>query len=263
MSALPEKKSVALFVTCLVDLNRPSVAFAAIKLLEAAGCTIMVPEAQTCCGQIAYNSGDKKSTKDIAAQVIRAFKGFDYVVAPSGSCAGMIQHHYPELFKDDATMMVEVEDLSNRTYELTSFLHDVCGYKPEGISVDMSLTYHDSCSSLREMKVRDQPRQMLAEIDGLDIKEAEDRDVCCGFGGTFCLKYSEISGEMVDKKVNSIVATGADMLIAGDMGCLMNIAGRLHRRDEKMKVLHVAEVLAGMTDVPGIGEGSLSIKEER
>lgn len=255
MPALPEKKSVALFITCLVDLNRPSVAFAAIKLLEAAGCTIMVPEAQTCCGQIAYNSGDKQSTKDIAAQVIRAFKGFDYVVAPSGSCAGMIRHHYPELFKDDATMMVEVEELANRTYELTSFLHDICGYKPSGTQVNGTLTYHDSCSSLREMKVKDQPRQLLGEIDGLNLVEAEDREVCCGFGGTFCLKYSEISGAMVDKKVDSIVATGADMLAAGDMGCLMNIAGRLHRRGETIKVLHVAEVLAGMTDTPGLGEG--------
>jgi L-lactate dehydrogenase complex protein LldE len=255
MSATPKTKTVALFVTCLVDLNRPSVAFAAIKLLEQAGCTIVVPELQTCCGQIAYNSGDKESTKAIARQVISAFKDFDYVVAPSGSCAGMIRHHYPEQFADEPPMKVEVADLSGRTYELVSFLKDICNFSPENVSLESSLTYHDSCSSLREMKVKDQPRQLLGDIAGLEIREAEDREACCGFGGTFCLKYSEISGEMVDQKVNNIVATGADMLAAGDMGCLMNIAGRLQRRGEKIKVLHVAEILAGMADAPGLGEG--------
>lgn len=250
-----ENLKVGLFVTCLVDLNRPSVAFAAVKLLEQAGCTIMVPETQTCCGQIAYNSGDRNSTKAIATQVIRAFQEFDYVVAPSGSCAGMIKHHYPELFKDDPTMMVEVEVLSNRTYELTSFLTDICDFKPDGVSLEKTLTYHDSCSSLREMKVRDQPRQLLGAVDGLEIREAADREVCCGFGGTFCLKYSEISGEMVDNKVTNLLATEADILAAGDMGCLMNIAGRLKRRGDDMKVLHVAEVLAGMADGPGLAEG--------
>ncbi|WP_373088169.1 (Fe-S)-binding protein [Sneathiella sp.] len=255
MSVPPVKKNVALFVTCLVDLNRPSVAFAAIKLLEQAGCTIMVPEAQTCCGQPAYNSGDKKSAKEIATQVIRAFKGYDYVVAPSGSCAGMIRHHYPELFKDDDTMMVEVTELSARTYELTSFLQDVLGFTPENVRLEKSLTYHDSCSSLREMKVREQPRAMLGAVAGLDVREAADSEACCGFGGTFCLKYSEISASMVDTKIDNLLATGADMLAAGDLGCLMNIAGRLQRRGADMKVVHVAEILAGMADGPGLGEG--------
>ena len=256
MSA-PEKNNmkVALFVTCLVDLNRPSVGFAAVKLLEAAGCTIMVPDVQTCCGQIAYNSGDKKSAKAIASQVIRAFDGFDYVVAPSGSCAGMIRHHYKELFKGDDTMMVAVDDLANRTYELTSFLHDICGYKPEGVQFNTTLTYHDSCSSLREMKVRDQPRALLGGIKGLEFRVAEDREACCGFGGTFCMKYSEISEKMVDTKIDNLLASGADTLAAGDLGCLLNIAGRLKRRDAPMKVLHVAEILAGMGDNPGLGEG--------
>lgn len=255
MSVPPVKKNVALFVTCLVDLNRPSVAFAAIKLLEQAGCTIMVPEAQTCCGQPAYNSGDKKSAKEIATQVIWAFKGYDYVVAPSGSCAGMIRHHYPELFKDDDTMMVEVTELSARTYELTSFLQDVLGFTPENVRLEKSLTYHDSCSSLREMKVQKQPRAMLGAVDGLELREATDREACCGFGGTFCLKYSEISASMVDTKIDNLLATGADMLAAGDLGCLMNIAGRLQRRGADMKVVHVAEILAGMADGPGLGEG--------
>ena len=250
------RKNVALFVTCLVDLNRPSVAFAALRLLEAANCTIVVPEMQTCCGQIAYNSGDKKSTKDIARAVIRAFQGFDYVVVPSGSCAGMIRHHYAELFEDEDTMMVEVAALSERTYELTSFLHDVCGYHPEGIKYPATLTYHDSCSSLREMKVRDQPRALLSAVDGLELREAEDAAACCGFGGTFCLKYSEISESMVDTKIDNLLKSGAETLAAGDLGCLMNIAGRLKRRGERMKVLHVAEILAGMGDEPGLGEES-------
>lgn len=255
MPAANEKKNVALFVTCLVDLNRPSVGFAAVKLLEAAGCTIEVPDVQTCCGQIAYNSGDKESAKAIASQVIRAFEGFDYVVAPSGSCAGMIRHHYKELFDGDNTIMVAVEELSGRTYELTSFLHDVCGYAPADVQLETSLTYHDSCSSLREMKVRDQPRALLGSVKGLELCEAEDREACCGFGGTFCLKYSEISEKMVDTKIDNLIASGAKTLAAGDLGCLLNIAGRLKRRGADMKVLHVAEILAGMGDNPGLGEG--------
>ena len=245
---------VALFVTCLVDINRPSVGFATVKLLEQTGCKVVVPETQTCCGQPAYNSGDKKTTKDIAASVIKAFKGFRYVIAPSGSCAGMIKKHYPELFKDDPDMLLEAEDLSSRTYELVSFLKDVRGFKPEGVKFDKTLTYHDSCSSLREMKVKDQPRALLKGVEGLDFIEAEDREACCGFGGTFCIKYSEISEEMVDRKIDNILATKAEVLSAGDLGCLMNIAGRLYRKGHKVKVLHIAEILAGMSDVPGLGE---------
>ncbi|TNE33327.1 MAG: (Fe-S)-binding protein [Alphaproteobacteria bacterium] len=254
-ASVTSPKNVALFVTCLVDLTRPSIGFAAVKLLEQAGCTIMVPETQTCCGQPAYNSGDRKSAKEIAAHVIRAFEGYDYVVAPSGSCAGMIRYHYPALFADDDTMMVAVKTLSEKTYELTSFLHDVCGYAPEDVTLASSLTYHDSCSSLREMKVEGQPRALLKNVEGLEFREAEDRAACCGFGGTFCLKYSEISESMVDTKIDNLLATKADMLAAGDLGCLMNIAGRLKRRGSDMKVVHVAEVLAGMADGPGLGEG--------
>ncbi len=255
MSDQPNKKEVALFVTCLVDINRPSVGFAAVKLLEQAGYEVIVPDAQTCCGQPAYNSGDRRSTREIAANVIRIFKRYRYVVAPSGSCAGMIKKHYPELFKDDPLMLLEAENLASRTYELVSFLKDVCDYAPEGVKLDKKLTYHDSCSNLREMKVVDQPRALLGAVEDLEFVEAEDREACCGFGGTFCIKYSEISEEMVDRKIDNILATGADMLSAGDLGCLMNIAGRLHRKGHKIKVLHIAEILAGMTDTPGLGEG--------
>lgn len=249
-----DKLDVALFVTCLVDINRPSVGFATVKLLEQTGCKVTVPNAQTCCGQPAYNSGDKLTTIDIAKNVIEAFKGFKYVIAPSGSCAGMIKKHYPELFKDDPDMLLAAQDLSNRTYELVSFLKDVRDFEVDDVEFDKKVTYHDSCSNLREMKVVDQPRALLKQVEDLELIEAEDREACCGFGGTFCIKYSEISEEMVDRKIDNLKATGADVLAAGDLGCLMNIAGRLYRRGHKMKVLHIAEILADMGDKPGIGE---------
>jgi len=255
MSKPLENVEVALFVTCLVDINRPSVGFAAMKLLEEAGCRVVVPDAQTCCGQPAYNSGDRSSTKDIAKNVIRAFKGYRYVVAPSGSCAGMIKKHYPELFADDPDMLLEAEELAARTHELVSFLNDIADFEPDDVKLDKKITYHDSCSSLREMKVKQQPRDLLGEVDDLELIEAEDREACCGFGGTFCIKYSEISEEMVDQKISNLLATKADIVTAGDLGCLMNIAGRLSRKGHKMKVLHIAEILAGMGDKPGIGEG--------
>ncbi len=254
MSESVEKIEVALFVTCLVDINRPSVGFATVKLLEQTGCKVVVPDAQTCCGQPAYNSGDRRTTKQIASDVIKAFKGYKYVIAPSGSCAGMIKKHYPELFEDDPDMLLEAEELANRTYELVSFLKDVRKFEIDDVRFDQKVTYHDSCSNLREMKVVDQPRALMKGVEGLELIEAEDREACCGFGGTFCIKYSEISEEMVDRKLDNLRATGADVIAAGDLGCLMNIAGRLYRKGHKMKVLHIAEILAGMGDTPGVGE---------
>jgi L-lactate dehydrogenase complex protein LldE len=225
---------VGLFVTCLVDLFRPAIGFAAVKLLEAAGCTVEVPRAQTCCGQPAYNSGDRADSKAIARQLIAAFKDFDYIVAPSGSCAGTIREHYPELFADEPEMAMEVQHLAKRTYELVSFLTD-------GLA-----TYHDSCSGLRELGVKQQPRRLLHSVDGLSLAELPGAEVCCGFGGTFCIKYPAISDKMVSDKAADIEATGADTLLAGDLGCLLNMAGKLSRRGSKVRVRHVAEVLADM-----------------
>ncbi len=244
---------VGLFVTCLVDLTRPSVGFAAVKLLEDAGCVVSVPAAQTCCGQPAYNSGDNRDAKPIAAQVIAAFEGFDYVVAPSGSCAGMIRVHYPKLFADQPAMARRAKALAAKTHELVSFLVDVLKTTPAEAAYPGTVTYHDSCSGLRELGVKDQPRALLNKIKGLTLKEGAEREVCCGFGGLFCVKYPDISGRMVDAKVDDIVATGADTLLAGDLGCLLNIAGRLSRRGAGVRVRHVAEVLAGMTEAPPIG----------
>jgi len=245
---------VALFVTCLVDLFRPTVGFAAVKLLEDAGCTVDVPRQQTCCGQPAYNSGDQADTKAIARQVIAAFEGYDYTVAPSGSCAGMISQHYPALFADDPEWSERAQKLAERTHELVSFLTDVLGVDAVASEFDGAVTYHDSCSGLRELSIHDQPRRLLGSVDGLHLRELPDADVCCGFGGTFCVKYADISDRMVETKIQQVIETGAETLLAGDLGCLLNMAGKLQRQGAGIQVRHVAEVLAGMTDKPAIGE---------
>ena len=249
-----EKPRVALFVTCLVDLHRPTVGFAAIKLLEGAGCQVEVPRNQTCCGQPAYNSGDRATAQAIARDVLRAFEGYDYVVVPSGSCGGMLKHHLPHLFDDDPNLRARADALAARTWELVGFLTEVMGVRATGAAYDGVATYHDSCSGLRELGLKAQPRALLAGVAGLELREMTDPEVCCGFGGTFCVKYPEISTRMVQDKARDIAATGADTLLAGDMGCLLNMAGRLSREGSPVRVRHVAEVLAGMTgDVPPIG----------
>jgi len=244
---------VGLFVTCLVDLFRPSVGFAGVRLLEQAGCRVEVPEAQTCCGQPAYNSGDRESTRAIAKQVIAAFERFDYVVAPSGSCIGVLRAHYPTLFDTDADWAARAEQLAGRCHELTSFLTDVLGVEHVDAAFEATATYHDSCSGLRELGIREQPRRLLAGVRGLELHELEERDVCCGFGGTFCVKYPAISERMVSDKAAGVQGTGAQALLGGDLGCLLNIAGRLRREGSAVRVYHVAEVLAGMADAPPIG----------
>ena len=249
------KPRVALFVTCLVDLHRPTVGFAAIRLLEQAGCQVEVPRAQTCCGQPAYNSGDRATTTEIARGILEAFGGYDYVVVPSGACGGMLKHHMPHLFDDDPNLRARADALAAKTFELVSFLTDVMGVTAVDTAFPGSVTYHDSCSGLRELGIAAQPRRLLASVEGLELKEMTDPDVCCGFGGTFCVKYPDISVRMVSDKTANIAATGAQTLLAGDLGCLLNMAGRLKREGSTVKVRHVAEILAGMTaDVPAIGE---------
>src|ERR1700678_725693 len=250
--AARETWHVGLFVTCLVDMIRPSVGFAAAKLLEDAGCTVAVPP-QSCCGQPAFNSGDRATTRDIAEQVIAAFATCDYVVAPSGSCAGMLRAHYPELFRGDPNWQPRADAFAEKTYELVSFLVDVCGVSRVAARLDATATYHDSCSGLRELGVRGQPRRLLATVEGLRLTEMRDPNVCCGFGGAFCVKYPDISNAIVAKKAANIVATGAGLLLAGDLGCLMNMAGKLQRDGAAIEVRHIAEVLAGMTEEPAIG----------
>jgi L-lactate dehydrogenase complex protein LldE len=245
---LQTRPRVALFVTCLVDLYRPSVGFAAIRLLEAAGCQVEVPEVQTCCGQPAYNTGDRTTARDLARGVIDAFLPYDYTVVPSGSCGGQIGHHYAPLFEDDPHYRGKAEALGAKTHELVSFLTDVMGMERVAARYDGVVTYHDSCSGLRELGVKAQPRRLLGSVDGLVLKELPDAEICCGFGGTFCVKYPDISVRMVGDKTRNVAATGADTLLAGDLGCLLNMAGKLRRDGAPVKVRHVAEVLAGMTD---------------
>lgn len=245
---------VALFVTCLVDLYRPNVGFAAVKLLRDAGCEVEVPLTQTCCGQPAYNNGDRADARAIARQVIETFEVYDYIVVPSGSCGGMLKLHYPDLFADDARWLPRAQRFAARVHELIGFLVDVLGVERLDARYPYRVTYHDSCSSLREMGVKRAPRKLLGMVEGLELVELGNPEVCCGFGGTFCVKYPDISARMVADKVAAVADTGADTLLGGDMGCLLNIAGRLKREGKPVRVYHVAEVLAGMAQAPGIGD---------
>ena len=237
---------VGLFVTCLVDLFRPSVGFAAVKLLEDAGCTVEVPEAQTCCGQPGYNSGDRASARALALQVLAAFEGYDYVVIPSGSCGASIKTDYPDLFADDPDLKPRFDRLAERTYELTDFLVNVAKLESLDSNFRGRVTYHDSCSGLRYLGVSGQPRRLLAMVPGVELAEMKDCRNCCGFGGTFSVKYGNISSAIVDDKCRNIRETGADAVVLGDLGCMLNIEGRLRRTgDETTRVLHIAQVLAG------------------
>jgi len=237
---------VGLFVTCLVDLMRPRIGFAALKLLHAAGCDVVVPPTQTCCGQPGYNSGDRASAKALALKVLDEFEGCDYVVAPSGSCAGMIRAHFPDLFRDDPGALERSRKLSERTYELTDFLVSVAGLARVPGTYSGTATYHDSCSGLRELGVKAQPRALLAKVPGLTLLEMNEAETCCGFGGAFAVKFGEISAHIAERKCANIGDSGADAVVLGDLGCMLNIEGRLRRRgDLKTKVLHVAEILAG------------------
>ena len=237
---------VGLFVTCLVDLMRPRIGFAALRLLKAAGCEVIVPETQTCCGQPGYNSGDRHSAKALALKIVREFAVCDCLVAPSGSCAGMIREHYPRLFSEQPQHLEKIRELSRRTYELTDFLVNVAKLEKIPGSFHGSVTYHDSCSGLRELGVKSQPRRLLAKVPGLQLTEMQTCETCCGFGGTFSVKMGDISTRMADNKCAAIQASGADAVALGDLGCMLNIEGRLRRRgDRKTRVLHVAEILAG------------------
>lgn len=250
-----KRPRVGLFVTCLVDLMRPSVGFAAVKLLELAGCDVEVPVAQTCCGQPAYNSGDKPTAEALARQTIAALDGFDYVVAPSGSCAGMLKSHYPELLASDAVWGPRAKTFAAKVHELIAFLVDVRGMSGVSQTLIARATYHDSCSGLRELAIKEQPRKLLASVEGLELVEMAECEVCCGFGGTFAVKYSDISNAMVGRKCANIAESKADLLLAGDMGCLMNMAGKLRRDGSRIEVRHVAEVLAGeLADPPIAGK---------
>jgi L-lactate dehydrogenase complex protein LldE len=240
---------VGLFVTCLVDLMRPSIGFAALELLEAAGCEVVVPAGQTCCGQPAYNSGDRAATRALALKLIEEFAGCDYVVLPSGSCAGTIRTHYADVFRDDPANAGRAAALAAKTYELSDFLVGVAKFEAVRGRFRGTITYHDSCSGLRELGVKAQPRTLLSRVPGVELKEMAGCEECCGFGGTFAVKFGDISARIAERKCANIQASGADAVVGGDLGCLINIEGKLRRMgDEKTRVLHFAEVIAGKQD---------------
>ena len=240
---------VGLFVTCLVDLMRPGIGFAALELLEAAGCEVVVPQTQTCCGQPGYNSGDRASALALARKVVAEFESCDYVVAPSGSCAGMIRTHYPDLFRDAPQDRERARKLCAKTWELADFLVNVAKLERVPGTFRGTVTYHDACAGLRELGVKAQPRALLSRVDGIALIEMSQPEQCCGFGGTFAVKFGEISSHIAERKCADIDATKADAVVLGDLGCMLNIEGRLRRRgDTKTRVLHFAEVLAGKTD---------------
>lgn len=236
---------VALFVTCLVDLMRPEIAEATVRLLESAGCTVEVPMSQTCCGQPGFNSGDTASARALARKFLDEFEGFDHVVVPSGSCGGMIRRHYPELLTDDPDLRRRAESLIAKTWELTTFLHEVLKLSALPGAYQGSVTYHDCCSGLRELGVQAQPRALLALNPQIALTEMKDARACCGFGGAFAVKYDDISAAIADEKIERIHATGAPCVVMGDLGCMLHLEGRLRRTgDAVTQVLHVAQVLA-------------------
>jgi L-lactate dehydrogenase complex protein LldE len=243
--------TVALLVTCLVDACRPAVAEAAVRLLGHAGFRVVVPR-QACCGQPNFNGGDRAGAARIAAGVIAAFRGHEHVVVPSGSCAAMVRD-YPALFAPGTAEHAAAEDLAHRCSELTQFLAEVAGTRPPPVRWPARATYHDGCTGLRALGIRAQPRALLAQVAGLELRELAAPEECCGFGGLFCVKYPEVSARIADRKIDDIAATGAAHAIGGDLGCLLHLEGRMQRRGLAIRTLHVAEVLAGM--IPGDAPG--------
>jgi L-lactate dehydrogenase complex protein LldE len=237
--------NVGLFVTCLVDMVRPRIGFATLKLLEQNGCTVTVPAGQTCCGQPGFNSGDRESGLSLARKYLSEFESFDYVVAPSGSCVSMIRQ-YHTLFAEDPALQKRFKALGERTFELTDFLCQVLKVSALNSNFQGSLTYHDSCSGLRELGIKSQPRRLIGMVAGARLTEMTQSETCCGFGGAFSVKLGEVATRMADNKCTDATAGNPDAIVGGDLGCLLNIEGRLRRRgDHDTRVLHVAEVLAG------------------
>lgn len=243
---------VGLFVTCLVDLMRPSVGFAAARLIEEAGCTVVVPTGQTCCGQPAYNAGDRKTARELAAQTIRAFTDCDFIVAPSGSCAAMLRIHYPALFKGQGDAEFEAKAFAERVHELTDFLANVRHKTETGARFVGRVVHHDACAGLRELGIKSAPRRLLSSVAGLELVEAAETTACCGFGGLFSVKYPEVSTAIADRRIAELSSTAPDLVTAGDLGCLMHLAGRLRRTGNPLPCRHVAEVLAGELTEPPI-----------
>lgn len=256
-TGVEKKRRVGFFATCLVDLVRPGVGFAAVRLLEAAGCEVVVPRAQTCCGQPAYNAGAREDAAALARQTVNAFAGVDWVVVPSGSCAAILRNHYPDLLAEDPDMASRTKEFCGKVHELTAFLADVLGAGlPERAPAPArrTIAYHDSCAGLRELGIGAAPRRLLEKIPEIAVVEIAENEVCCGFGGMFCMKFPEISERLATDKCRAAEKAGATELAGGDLGCLLHLAGKLRDQGSKLRVRHVAEILAGLDDGPAIGE---------
>lgn len=235
---------VSLFITCLADVFYPKVGMSVVEVLRKHGVEVDFPKKQTCCGQPAYNSGYHKEAKETARQWLDAFENSEYIVTPSGSCAAMIRHYYPSLFEDEPIWLEKANKLASITFEFSEFLVNVLKVELHDVSFHAKATYHHSCHMSRGLGLKEEPGKLLKQVEGLEVEDLPYCSDCCGFGGTFAAKMSDISGEMVDEKIKNIESTGAELLIGSDLGCLMNIGGRLRRTGKPVKVMHLAEVLA-------------------
>ena len=236
--------NVQLFIPCFIDQLYPQTAFNMVKLLEKAGCTVQYNANQTCCGQPAFNAGFWDDARQVCTKFLKDFSGADYVVAPSASCVGFVRNYYAKLF-DNSSHHNEVKDLQKRTFELSEFLVNVLHIDDFGAALPGKATYHDSCAGLRECKIKKEPRQLLSKVKGLELVEMNDVETCCGFGGTFAVKFEAISTAMADQKVTNALATGAEYIISTDHSCLMHIDGYIRYKGLKLKTMHLADVLAG------------------
>jgi len=235
---------VSLFITCLVDQLFPRVGQAMVEVLERVGCQVTFPEAQTCCGQPAYNSGYRREAREVARHFLRVFADADYIVAPSGSCTSMVKNHFYDLFEDEPEYLELARRLSERTWEFSQFLLEVMKVEDVGARLEKVVTYHDSCHALRELGIKDGPRRLLAHVRGLTLKEMDIAEECCGFGGTFSVKFPALSASMARTKIESILRTGAQAVVSIDSSCLMQLKGALSRAGLRVETLHLAEVLA-------------------
>ncbi|MDD2883585.1 MAG: (Fe-S)-binding protein [Dechloromonas sp.] len=237
---------IALYVTCLVDLMRPAIGFASLRLLALTGAEVVVPPGQTCCGQPAWSEGDRPLAAALARQAVGQLLNYDVIVVPSGSCAEHIVHTYPQLLSDEAGWRDAAQQVAGRTRELASFLAEALPPGPLPGHFAGTVTYHDSCKGLRGLGIKQAPRDLLLRVNGLNLQEMADCEACCGFGGSFSVRFAEVSTRIVDRKCAAVAASACGAVVGGDLGCLLNIEGRLRRRgDETTRVLHLAEVLAG------------------
>lgn len=239
-----KKIKVSLFITCLVDILFPQVGVSMVKVLKRLGVEVDFPEEQTCCGQPAFNSGFRQDAKVLAKRFVSIFSQDGFIVSPSGSCTSMVRVFYKELFHNDQQMLEMVDLLSSRTYEFSEFLVNVLKVDDVGATYNGRVTYHDSCHALRELRVQNEPRKLIKSVKGVDFVEMKFPDTCCGFGGTFSVKFPDVSVSILDEKIESIIESGADTVVSTDMGCLMQIGGAINRRKLPVKTIHIAELLA-------------------